>query len=286
MLIERIVMRTQASRLPGDRRPGRTLDARPGARRPRRELTGGWPAVRLDEPRETRQFEQVRVERSASARRAAPGSPPAASWPRRHPRRRRSPAPQPSRLGPPPRRPARAAGPVRPAAAPAARPVDDVLPAAAARRARRAPAAARRAAALPAGLARGPRAAGTPDAPLAWQPTAGPAAPRRGGAAGTTRAGPGPRGRGRTTERPQPDAADPHRGPRRLPRRDARGPPAPAAAPHRRPPAPASSPGTGNRLAEILAENGVSPGTGGRRRRRYRDDDEPDDVLSRVLGRD
>jgi hypothetical protein len=32
---------------------------------PPRELTGGWPAVRLDEPRETQQFEQVRVERSA-----------------------------------------------------------------------------------------------------------------------------------------------------------------------------------------------------------------------------
>jgi hypothetical protein len=49
----------------------------------------------------------------------------------------------------------------------------------------------------------------------------------------------------------------------------------------------ASSPGTGNRLAEILAENGVSPAAaGGRRRRRYRDDDDSDDVLARVLGRD
>jgi hypothetical protein len=37
------------------------------------------------------------------------------------------------------------------------------------------------------------------------------------------------------------------------------------------------------RLADILAENGVSPATGGRRRRRYRDEDEPDDVLARVL---
>jgi hypothetical protein len=36
-------------------------------------------------------------------------------------------------------------------------------------------------------------------------------------------------------------------------------------------------------VAEILAENGVSPSTGGRRRRRYRDEDEPDDVLARVL---
>jgi hypothetical protein len=39
------------------------------------------------------------------------------------------------------------------------------------------------------------------------------------------------------------------------------------------------------RLDEILAENGVSPAAGGRRRRRYRDEDEPDDVLARVLGR-
>ena len=40
----------------------------------------------------------------------------------------------------------------------------------------------------------------------------------------------------------------------------------------------------GTRVAEILAENDVSPSTGGRRRRRYRDEDEPDDVLARVLG--
>jgi hypothetical protein len=39
-----------------------------------------------------------------------------------------------------------------------------------------------------------------------------------------------------------------------------------------------------NRLAELLAENGVSPSTGSRRRRRYREDGEPDDVLARVLG--
>jgi hypothetical protein len=44
-------------------------------------------------------------------------------------------------------------------------------------------------------------------------------------------------------------------------------------------------PAEGNRLAEILAENGVTPATGGRRRRRYRDEDQSDDVLARVLGR-
>ena len=33
---------------------------------PPRELTGGWPAIRLDEPRETQQFEEVRVDRTVS----------------------------------------------------------------------------------------------------------------------------------------------------------------------------------------------------------------------------
>jgi hypothetical protein len=51
------------------------------------------------------------------------------------------------------------------------------------------------------------------------------------------------------------------------------------------PPAHPEPPTEGNRLAEILAENGVTPTSGGRRRRRYRDEDEPDDVLARVLGR-
>ncbi|HZB18784.1 MAG TPA: hypothetical protein VE463_03010, partial [Blastococcus sp.] len=46
------------------------------------------------------------------------------------------------------------------------------------------------------------------------------------------------------------------------------------------------SPPHEKRLADILAENGVSPSTGGRRRRRYRDEDEQDDVLARVLGTD
>ena len=88
MLIERIVMRTQASRVAHElhEAPGRALDAtsRWADDVPPRELTGGWPAVRLDEPRETQQFDQVRVER-APARppvppppAAPPSSPP--SW--------------------------------------------------------------------------------------------------------------------------------------------------------------------------------------------------------------
>ncbi|HZB20698.1 MAG TPA: DUF6779 domain-containing protein, partial [Blastococcus sp.] len=89
MLIERIVMRTQASRLGADmtESPGRAIDAatRWAEEAPPRELTGGWPAVRLDEPRETRQFDQVRVERSARPPMPPAGPPvsrpvPSPSW--------------------------------------------------------------------------------------------------------------------------------------------------------------------------------------------------------------
>jgi len=57
-----------------------------------------------------------------------------------------------------------------------------------------------------------------------------------------------------------------------------------------RPPVPVSPPRTAApdghvRVAEILAENGISPTGTPRRRRRYREADEPDDVLARVLGR-
>jgi hypothetical protein len=55
--------------------------------------------------------------------------------------------------------------------------------------------------------------------------------------------------------------------------------------------APAVAPGTRGpatdghvRVAEILAENGLSANAVPRRRRRYREADEPDDVLARVLG--
>ncbi len=86
MLVERIVMRTQASRLPADQGrlesgAGRALE---GAASwtddlPPRELTGGWPAIRLDEPRETQQFEQVRIDRTVS-RPPVPSAEPAPSW--------------------------------------------------------------------------------------------------------------------------------------------------------------------------------------------------------------
>ena len=99
-------------------------------------------------------------------------------------------------------------------------------------------------------------------------------------------------------------ASDPRRPPPRSRRTDEDAPPPdvddlltterPAAAPHGGPGYPLAPPpvpgavGDGSsghtRLEEILAESGVSPATGGRRRRRYRDDEGPqDDVLSRVL---
>jgi hypothetical protein len=56
-------------------------------------------------------------------------------------------------------------------------------------------------------------------------------------------------------------------------------PPVPAAPPR------ATAPDGHVRVAEILAENGISPTGTPRRRRRYREADEPDDVLARVLGR-
>jgi hypothetical protein len=43
----------------------------------------------------------------------------------------------------------------------------------------------------------------------------------------------------------------------------------------------AEAPNSG--LSRILAENGTAPATGSRRRRRYRDDGDADDVLARVL---
>jgi hypothetical protein len=60
------------------------------------------------------------------------------------------------------------------------------------------------------------------------------------------------------------------------------GPPAPALTAEA--PAPVEEDPAG-RLAELLAESGLTPPSGGRRRRRYREDGESDDVLARVLGR-
>src|SRR3954468_7521992 len=312
MLIERIVMRTQASRVSGEPHdaPGRSLD---GAARwsdgvPPRELTGGWPALRLDEPRETRQFEQVHVDRAAS-------QPPVPSSP--------TPAP-PVPSSPRSWRPSRESGPAAP------RPWE--TPATASWESLSAPEAPH--------PERGTASAPVADETPPWSPTL----ETEGQHAHRGTAEPAPPTSFPTASPPggpRPSAPPPQVAPRPVPeplpspaewlaarsligveptssRPDvpahhrhgdaAPGDPAGAAALHRaavpaHPPirvddrgsyrvavreeSPAEttgSPAQEKRLADILAENGVSPATGGRRRRRYRDDDESDDVLARVLG--
>ena len=269
MLIERIVMRTQASRVPGE--PTRTLDAVWNEETPR-ELTGGWPAVRLDE---TRQFEQVRVERTDV--RPSPEPRPrethtAASWTPPAPPTTTFAGPQPSRLGPPPSPAGISPASVRPA------PVDPVPMGPSTTSFPLLPQAASAEPPLP--PAAPPPPLTPPPSPLDWLvarellDTRGDdlEAPLLPAAEASTTERPGPAPRTRIEDRGGYRVAMPEV------------PAVPPAAPA--PPSPASSPGTGNRLAEILAENGVSPAAGGRRRRRYRDDDDSDDVLSRVLGRE
>ncbi|WP_346621489.1 DUF6779 domain-containing protein [Blastococcus montanus] len=239
MLVERIVMRTQASRVPGEAGrldgPPRTLDAGGSwsEESPPRELTGGWPAIRLDEPRPTQQFEQVRTSTWSAA------TPPAAAA-----------VPVP----PPPARPA------------AARPVP---------RARPAPAAPRPP--VPPAFDRHDRAAAHEDDPYlgsarSWRTAAEPPSPA-----------PVPVDDGPRRRRTDDDAPV-----RPVPGEFAATTQHPAAPPAWAAPQPAeagSGPDATDRLARILAENGVSPSSGGRRRRRYREDGESDDVLARVLGR-
>jgi hypothetical protein len=344
MLVERIVMRTQASRLPADNGPPRTVENGTAwsDELPPRELTGGWPAVRLDEPRETQQFEHVRVERPATgppvpspepvsswgstswepataelrswdspataawetpetsswaAPPPSPPVPPTTTFPTAPPAFA-APAPQPSAYRPPPPPPPAAEpepwsfarheaapseprlwsatdpSPGRPEQRPPSWPAaDGPAPA---------PPTAAFSMSLPPRAA--PPIAEPPPSPLEWLAA-------------------------RSLLDASPTSVRPEVPPRR--RRDDAEPPDPAAAPTTQRPAvpsapqpfrvddrggyrvavrdePAASgpaPGQEKRLDEILAENGVGPATGGRRRRRYRDEDEPDDVLARVLGR-
>lgn len=310
MLVERIVMRTQAGRLPGEPSrldgPTRTLDGPAWGEEPPRELTGGWPVIRLDEPQPTRQFEQVRVERTdfrpAPAASAAPAPPfdarprethTSASWTPPAPSTTMFAGPQPSRLGPPPSTGGASVGPAAPATAAASAPVGPattafpLLPPAAP--AEPPPAAPAELPPSPLDWLASRELLDVPDAPVA-RPTAPRPSPRR-------RRGdePGlpPEADVRTAERPGPVSERTRiedRGSCRFATSEPV-PPVPSSAPvHSPEEAPASGPATSSggssRLAEILAENGVSPSSGGRRRRRYREDGESDDVLSRVLGRD
>jgi hypothetical protein len=288
MLIERIVMRTQASRVPtGSPRldsPSRTLDGAAGWADdvPPRELTGGWPAVRLDEPQGTQQFEQVRVERSAvhppvpaTAAFGTPAPPPASSTPppafsrapntdphvpqfsggtsSRHGADEPTPLPTTAfPLSPPPG--GRSGTPPPTTASPIAPP--PVTPAAVA----------------------------PPPSPLEWLAARSLLDP----SPTSFRPDVPPRRRRGDEEPADPATASTAQGPA-----VASGPPGAGiddrgghrvAVPEDEPAAERPGSSTeGNRLAEILAENGVSPATGGRRRRRYRDEDDSDDVLARVL---
>jgi hypothetical protein len=290
MLVERIVMRTQASRLPADT-PGRALESSWADDVPPRELTGGWPAVRLDEPRETQQFEQVRVERTGPR---PPVPPLPASWrpvsaepPAAEPRPWDAPPPAPPWETPP-----TTSWPVSPPPArdqPAARPPH--LWTSIARHEEAAAASRHSASETPPAPPTAtfpmspPPPVDPPPSPLDWlaarsllDPPEAPAArpvPHRRRRDDDLAADPVDPASAPTTQRPAVPAAKP---PVRI---DDRGGYRVAV-----PQEPAPEPPTQDtRLAEILAENGVAPATGGRRRRRYRDDDEQDDVLARVLGR-
>jgi hypothetical protein len=270
MLIERIVMRTQG----GARfEPGRSRDASPldgplldvpsrwSDDTPPRELTGGWPAIRLDEPREIRRAAPLPADRPLPGHdRLSP-----AVW---------SSTPETSissAVAPPPPVPADSRTPTAATETPlewlTARSMLD-------------PDAPRPVAPPPVP----PRHVAPPPVPQSPATEARPAAFR-----------PSPHPRPQSTPpsvRSQPDLAPVRRRSDDPDASTAERPQAPGGtstvAGHQAAPGGVSGPaGTGDddgRLAEILAENGVSPSTGNRRRRRYREDDEPDDVLARVLG--
>ncbi|HLM04045.1 MAG TPA: DUF6779 domain-containing protein [Blastococcus sp.] len=348
MLVERIVMRTQASRLPTEsarlEAPGRTVEGQSWADdAPPRELTGGWPAVRLDEPRETQQFEQVRVERAGSRPPVPPSGPPATearswetpswekpSWERPswdEPSWERPSWETPgtstwSATPPPPAPPATAAfdaaGPPPPAftppPVPAAQPPPAFPPRPSPHPRAQDPAEPRLWSSEPPAEAHRSRHGsddGTRTPPTAAFPLAPSIRPSSSTAPPATSLAPIAPPPVTPAEPPAPplewlaarsslDAArgssEPDLPPRRR-RSDDDAPPYvdPASAPTAQrpvapPPVPADDRGTepatrGHRVADILADNGVSPPTGSRRRRRYRDEDEPDDVLARVLGR-
>ncbi|MGY1615148.1 DUF6779 domain-containing protein [Geodermatophilus sp. SYSU D00691] len=262
MLIERIMLRTQSSRAPGEADGPRTVEAPAPweGDRPPRELTGGWPAVRLDGLTETRQAEHVRVDRPA---------------PNGHPREQAAPRTTAFPLSTPASpRPAPSPASVRPAPAYSPPPTPPTplewL--------------ADRSLVEPADLQpphRSRHAAAEPDdVPVPHERSAAvsdllpPVPPRR-------RRTDEPFD-DRTAERPAAPATSSEPVVRPSPSPRPRPTPAPASPV---PVADAGDPVGHQRLAEILADNGVQPATGGRRRRRYRDDDEPDDVLARVLGR-
>jgi hypothetical protein len=278
-------MRTQASRLPGEPgRPealGRTLD--PAANwaddTPPRELTGGWPAIRLDEPRETQQFRQVRADRplpGVAAPSAAdsfadsswtPSVPLTGSWSSAPP----PPAP-PTSPSPPPERDRWSSplsdfdlfGPAQPAAGSEER-------------------RSRHAADEPGETAPSPwewlsarELIDAPPAPPAPPQPSPPPAPAQPVTETAPRPSPRPSPRPRPSARPAVARSLPEVPPRRRRTGDVVVEPGTAVRPVASGgPPPAPQP----------VENAAAPPSGGRRhRRRYREDGEQDDVLARVLG--
>jgi hypothetical protein len=283
MLVERITMRTQASRLPGEQTrldaAGRALDVPVSWADdlPPRELTGGWPAVRLEEPRETQQFEEVRVER-AGPRPPVPAPVPTESWRSRGWEPAAAPPPAPAAPTPLVRD-----EPGLPLWNSIARHEDGLTHS---RHGSHGDAGTPPTSAFP-------MAPPTPYSPVAPPPVEPPPSPLEWLAARSLLHPPAapslpevPPRRRRTDDEHSADDVDPALAPttqRPSVRIDDRG--GYRVAVREEPPAPTEPTTQSNRLAEILAENGVSPATGGRRRRRYRDEDDSDDVLSRVLGR-
>lgn len=267
MLVERITMRTQASRLPADQgapEPTSALEDSWTDDVPR-ELTGGWPAVRLDGPRPTQHVEQVRVDRAGQrppvpARRPTPyRRRPPEDRPAAEPRPWDAPLPTPPWQVPPTTTwPAVLGGAPEPAEEQPV--VAPPLWSSISRHEDPAPASRHAAGeALPAvppttAFPLSPPPAASPPAPLEWLAARSlldpPTSPSLSGVPPRRRRSDDDRGAYRVAvhDEPEPEPATP-----------------------------------GTRVAEILAENGVSPASGSRRRRRYREDDETDDVLARVL---
>ncbi len=307
MLVERIIMRTQASRLPADptRDSGRTIEAPSSwADDPPRELTGGWPAINLDEPRDTRHFDQVHVDRTTSRPPVPEPSWHTTTWEPSPEESRSWDAPTPAWEAPPtglwpaaplpPDRPglsrpapatsAFSSSPPPPAAPPPASSPPPVFDALSAPLSSLDP--------LPA-----------PSSADRWSSTIEPDfSPRRSRHSAANGATPAPTPPSTTAVpvTPPPAMARPDVPPRR--RRDEEPPATPPshtaqeyapttqrpAVPLRPSPTPRTNPSTpavqpNPDLARLLGQNAAEPPSGGRRRRRYRDDGEADDVLARVL---
>jgi hypothetical protein len=276
MLVERIVMRTQGNRPdPG----GRSVDSTASWTddQPPRELTGGWPAIRLDEPQGTRQFHELRRPDPAPVNRRVEEMP---SWARE----------------------SAAFDLFGPAETTGERYLDDDRGNGASRHSRH---AAEDAAAEHSPAEDAPAAPRTEMSAVVRPPEPGRPSirPRPSPQPARVRAMPEvpnrrPRpGEAQPATGEQPSGPRPMAAPRPVVPPAAARPAVPPSNEERRPAAPptvanpiaspstsGTGPSTGSSVAQILAQNGGGPATGSRRQhRRYREDDEADDVLARVL---